>query len=47
MVIHPNGKYFMSTGDDRNLRVWEFKSGRCVKKIEKLHNKFITCLALK
>lgn len=46
MIIHPTGKYLISTGDDRSIRVWDLKSGRCIRKLEKAHEKFINCLAV-
>jgi platelet-activating factor acetylhydrolase IB subunit alpha len=46
LCIHPNGKYLVSTGDDRNIRIWCLKSGRSVKKLDKIHEKFIVSLAM-
>lgn len=46
ICVHPTGKYLFSTGDDRNLRIWDFQTGRCIKKLEKIHEKFIVCIAI-
>lgn len=46
MFVHPTGKYLVSTGDDRNIRIWDMKSGRTVKKLDKVHEKFVVCLAM-
>lgn len=46
ITIHPTGKYLVSTGDDRTIRVWDLKSGRCVKKLDKAHEKFIVTIAI-
>jgi len=46
IVVHPTGKYLISTGDDRNIRIWDMKSGRSVKKLDKVHDKFIISLAM-
>lgn len=45
MIIHPTGRYLVSTGDDRSVRIWLLKTGQCVKKLDKVHDKFIVCLA--
>lgn len=34
----------MSASDDKTLRVWDLKTGRCAKTIE-AHSHFVTCLA--
>ncbi len=45
ITIHPTGKYLISTGDDRSIRLWDIKTGRCVKKLDKVHDKFIVTIS--
>jgi WD40 repeat protein len=29
LAIHPSGKFFLSAGRDRSLRIWDAMKGRC------------------
>ena len=40
LAFHPCGKYLLSAADDKSVRIWELKTGRCVKKIE-AHDQFV------
>ncbi|KAH9040545.1 dynein regulator [Lactarius hengduanensis] len=40
LVFHPNGKYLLSAADDHTIRIWELKTGRCIRKIE-AHERFM------
>jgi platelet-activating factor acetylhydrolase IB subunit alpha len=44
LVFHPSGKYLLSASDDKTIRVWDLKTGRCAKTIE-AHSHFVTCLS--
>lgn len=43
-MFHPNGKYLLSAADDHTIRIWELKTGRCIRKIE-AHERFVSSLA--
>jgi WD40 repeat protein len=43
LVFHPNGKYLLSAADDHTIRIWELKTGRCIRKIE-AHERFVSSL---
>jgi platelet-activating factor acetylhydrolase IB subunit alpha len=43
LAFHPCGKYLLSAADDRSVRIWDLKTGRCVKKIE-AHDQFVASL---
>jgi platelet-activating factor acetylhydrolase IB subunit alpha len=32
VTFHPCGKFLLSAADDHTLRVWDLKTGRCLKK---------------
>jgi len=44
LVFHPNGKYLLSAADDHTIRIWELKTGRCIRKIE-AHERFVSSLS--
>lgn len=39
--MHPGGKYLVSVGDDKTLRVWSIENQRCVKVLQ-AHSQFVT-----
>uniref|UniRef100_A0A9J2P9J7 Lissencephaly-1 homolog n=1 Tax=Ascaris lumbricoides TaxID=6252 RepID=A0A9J2P9J7_ASCLU len=41
--FHPGGKFLLSVGDDKTLRVWTISQKRCSKTIE-AHSHFVTAL---
>ncbi|KIJ36649.1 hypothetical protein M422DRAFT_232459 [Sphaerobolus stellatus SS14] len=41
IVFHPNGKYMLSAADDKVIRIWDLKTGRCTRKIEEAHSGFV------
>ena len=47
LVFHPNGKYLLSVSDDKSIRIWDLKVGRCYRKLENAHSQFITSIAMK
>jgi platelet-activating factor acetylhydrolase IB subunit alpha len=42
---HPNGKWILSVGDDRSLRVWDPQNQRCVKTLP-AHAAFVSSVAV-
>jgi platelet-activating factor acetylhydrolase IB subunit alpha len=44
LVFHPNGKYLLSAADDHTIRIWELKTGRCIRKIE-AHERFVSSIS--
>lgn len=44
IIFHPAGKHIISAADDNTYRIWEIKTGRCVKRIE-AHERFVSCIA--
>ena len=44
LVFHPTGKYLISASDDKTIKVWDMKTGRCSKTLE-AHAHFVTCIA--
>lgn len=45
LIFHPMGKYLLSVSDDKTIRAWDLsQEGKCVKKVENVHDHFITCL---
>ena len=47
IMFHPNGKYLISTGDDKSMRIWDLAYGRCYRKIYNAHDHFISCFDMK
>ncbi|KAI0703560.1 miller-Dieker lissencephaly protein [Cytidiella melzeri] len=45
LVFHPNGKFLLSASDDNSIRIWELKTARCFRTVDKPHGHFVTCLA--
>jgi len=43
--LSPDGNYLLSGGDDKTLRLWDLKVGKCCRTIS-IHNKAITCNAI-
>jgi platelet-activating factor acetylhydrolase IB subunit alpha len=43
LTFHPCGKYLLSAADDHTVRIWDLKTGRCVKKIE-AHDQFVASI---
>lgn len=43
-MFHPCGTLLLSAADDKTIRVWDLKTGRCVKTVE-AHGHFVTSLA--
>jgi platelet-activating factor acetylhydrolase IB subunit alpha len=44
LVFHPCGTLLLSAADDKTIRVWDLKTGRCIKTVE-AHGHFVTSLA--
>ena len=45
--FHPNGKYLISTADDKSIRIWDLSMGRCYRKIYNAHDHFISTFAMR
>lgn len=43
VLFHPGGKFIVTCSDDKTLRMWDFKNGRCAKTLM-AHEHFTTCL---
>lgn len=43
-MFHPSGKFLLSASDDKTMKIWDLKSGRCMKTME-AHSHFVTCIA--
>lgn len=44
LVFHPTGKFLLSAADDKTIRVWDLKTGRCTKTVE-AHSHFVQCMS--
>ena len=47
LFFHLNGKYLISTADDKSIRTWDLCKGRCYRKICNAHDHFICCFDMK
>lgn len=47
LVFHPNGKFLLSTSDDKSIRVWDLSNGRCFRKMLNAHDHFVTTIDIK
>ena len=45
--FHPNGKYLISSADDKSIRIWDLVLGRCYRKIYNAHDHFVSCFDMK
>jgi platelet-activating factor acetylhydrolase IB subunit alpha len=45
VVIHPAGKHIISVSDDKTMRIWDLRTGRCTRAID-AHSHFVTCVAI-
>ena len=45
LVFHPSGKFLISTGDDKTIKTWDLKTGRCTRTIGDAHTQFIQCMS--
>ena len=43
-MFHPSGKFIISVGDDKTMRVWDLKTGRLMKSYD-AHTHFVTTIA--
>lgn len=44
IIFHPAGKHLISAADDNTYRIWDLKTGRCVRRID-AHERFVSCIA--
>ncbi|CBQ73553.1 probable platelet-activating factor acetylhydrolase ib alpha subunit [Sporisorium reilianum SRZ2] len=44
LAFSPNGKHLLSVSDDKTMRIWELKTGRCIKTLD-AHQHFCTSVA--
>jgi platelet-activating factor acetylhydrolase IB subunit alpha len=47
IVFHPNGKYLLSSSDDKSIRIWDLSNGRTFKKIQNAHDQFVSTIDMK
>ncbi|KAI0811223.1 nuclear distribution protein PAC1 [Irpex lacteus] len=40
LVFHPNGKFLLSASDDNSIRIWDLKTARCYRTVDKPHGHF-------
>ncbi|CAM9644761.1 unnamed protein product [Ectocarpus sp. 12 AP-2014] len=46
VLVHPSGAFVLSASDDRSVRAFDVKTGRCARKLEDAHGHFVTALAM-
>ena len=44
-MFHKSGKYIISCSDDKSIRVYDMKEGRCVRTIANAHDHFVSSVA--
>lgn len=44
VLIHPNGKYIISCGDDRSMRVFDIQAKRCLRTLDHAHDHFVASM---
>ena len=45
LALHHTGKFLYSVSDDKSMRIWDLKNGKCVQRFIDTHNQFVTCIA--
>lgn len=46
VVFHPFGKHLISCGDDKSIRVFDIKEGRCIRTIPDAHTHFVSSICM-
>lgn len=44
LALNATGNFLFSCGDDKSLRCWNLKTGKCIKVWQSFHSGFINCL---
>lgn len=47
LVFHPGGRFLLSASDDKSLRIWDLGNGRCYRKMQNVHDHFVTSLEIR
>lgn len=42
VTFHPTNQWLISVSDDKSIRVWDLKAGRCCRTLPDAHAHFIT-----